>query len=67
MDQGERRKYLIRELLQENVQYRDVEVPAGEAEQKQLLRGMMNIRRPGKIGREFLKVQDEYLQAETVA
>ena len=33
MDQGERRKFLIRELLQENAQYRDVEIPAGEEEQ----------------------------------
>lgn len=67
MDQGERRKFLIRELLQENVQYRDMEVPAGEEEQKRLLRGLMNVRLPGKIGRGFLRVQDEYLQAETAA
>ena len=65
MDQGERRKFLIRELLQENVQYRDVEIPTGEEEQRQLLRGLMNVRLPRKIGRQFLKVQDEYLQAET--
>ncbi len=67
MDQGERRKFLIRELLQENAQYQDVEVPTGEEEQRQLLRGLMNVRLPGRIGREFLKVQDEYLQAETAA
>lgn len=65
MDQGERRKFLIRELLQENAQYRDVEIPTGEEEQRQLLRGLMNVRLPRKIGRQFLKVQDEYLQAET--
>lgn len=65
MDQGERRKFLIRELLRENAQYRDVEIPAGEEEQRQLLRGLMNVRLPGRIGREFLKVQDEYLRAET--
>lgn len=67
MDQGERRKFLIGELLQETVQYRDMRIPAGEGEQKELLRGLMNIRLPKKIGREFLKVQDEYLQAETAA
>lgn len=67
MNQGERRMFLIRELLQENAQYRDVEIPAGEEEQRQLLRGLMNVRLPGRIGREFLKVQDEYLQAETAA
>ena len=67
MDQGERRKFLIRELLQENVQYWDCEIPEREDKQKLLLRGLMNVRLPGQIGREFLKVQDEYLQAETAA
>ena len=67
MDQEERRQFLIRELLQENARYRDIGIPAGEEEQKQLLRGLMNVRLPGKISREFLKVQDEYLQAETAA
>lgn len=67
MDQSERREFLIRELLQENVQYQDMEVPEREEEQKQLLRGLMNIRPPRKIGRDFLKVQDEYLKAETAA
>ena len=51
MDQGERRKFLIRELLQENVQYRNLEIPTGEEEQKRLLRGLMNVRLPGRIGR----------------
>lgn len=67
MDQGERRAFLIRELLQEDVRYRDMEIPAGEAEQKQLLRGLMNVRLPGRIGRGFLRVQDAYLQAEIAA
>ena len=67
MDQGERKKFLIRELLQENAEYQDMKIPSGEEEQKRLLRGLMNIRPPRKIGREFLKVQDEYLQAETAA
>lgn len=67
MNQEERRKFLIRELLQEDVQYRDMEIPVGEKEQKQLLRGLMNIRPPKRIGRGFLKVQDEYLQEETAA
>jgi hypothetical protein len=30
--------------------------------QRQLLRGLMNIRMPGDADEEFLKVQDEYLQ-----
>lgn len=46
MNQGERRKFLIRKLLQENARYWDVEIPAGEEEQRQLLRGLMNVRLP---------------------
>ena len=38
MDQVERRMFLIRKLLQENIQYQDMEIPPGEAEQKQLLK-----------------------------
>ncbi len=67
MNQEERRKFLIRELLQEHVQYQNCEIPTGEREQRQLLRGLMNVRPPKKIGREFLRVQDEYLKAETAA
>ena len=67
MDQSERRRFLIRELLQEDVQYRKMRIPAGEEEQKQLLRGLMNIRLPRRIGRNFLEVQDEYLREETAA
>lgn len=67
MDQSERRRFLIQELLQEDVQYRKMRIPAGEEAQKQLLRGLMNIRLPRRIGRNFLEVQDEYLQAETAA
>jgi len=67
MDQEERRKYLIRTLLQEDVQYQDIKIPSGETEQKQLLRGLMNIRLPREISKEFLRVQDEYLKTETAA
>ncbi len=50
MNQGERRKFLIRKLQQENARYWDVEIPAGEEEQRQLLRGLMSVRLPGQIG-----------------
>lgn len=64
MTQGEKRLYLIRELLSELPQYRDMEIPDNTEEQKRLLRSLMNIRPPRPIGKEFLKVQDEYLSAE---
>lgn len=64
MNQNERRQFLIRELLKESDEYKNMQIPSGSVEQKQLLRGMMNIRRPKKITPAFLAVQDEYLQKE---
>lgn len=64
MNQQERRIYLIQELLKENKAYRDMKIPETSGEQKQLLRGLMNIRMPGPIGEDFLKIQDAYLQEE---
>ena len=64
MIQTERRIYLIKELLAEQPRYRDLAVPRRAEEQKQLLRALMNVRGPREIGKDFLAVQDEYLQAE---
>jgi O-acetyl-ADP-ribose deacetylase (regulator of RNase III) len=64
MIHSEKRLYLIKELLSELPQYRDMEIPDNTEEQKHLLRGLMNIRAPRPIGTEFLKVQDEYLSEE---
>ena len=65
MTQPERRSYLLQTLLGEDPQYRDLKIPAGEAEQKKLLRALMNVRPPRPIGAEFLAVQDAYLREET--
>lgn len=62
MTQAERRIWLIKELLKENRQYENMEIPQGAEEQRLLLRALMNVRMPGKISDEFLRVQDEYLR-----
>lgn len=67
MTHGEKRLFLIRELLSELPQYRDMEIPAEEEEQKRLLRSLMNIRPPHPTRSEFLKVQDEYLREDVAA
>ena len=67
MNQSEKRQFLIRSLLQERPEYRDMGVPADTNSQRQLLRGLMNIRAPRRIEAEFLKMQDAYLQDETAA
>lgn len=64
MTHEEKRIYLIKELLSEESQYRYMEIPDDEEEQKRLLRGLMNIRAPRSIGSGFLKIQDEYLMEE---
>lgn len=64
MKQQERRTYLIQELLKENPEYSGMKILETSVEQKQLLRGLMNIRLPRQVGEEFLKIQDEYLQEE---
>ena len=65
MNQIEKRLFLIQSLLRERPEYRDFGVPSDAAGQRQLLRGLMNVRRPANIGAEFLQVQDDYLQGET--
>ncbi len=67
MNQSEKRLFIIQSLLKENQEYRDMNIPAEPERQRQLLRGLMNIRAPKRIGADFLKMQDEYLQSETVA
>ena len=62
MNQSERRQYLIRALLDENKEYRDMDIPASAAGQAQLLRGLMNIRAPHAANPAFIKIQDVYLK-----
>lgn len=64
MKQEERRIYLIHYLLQEEKEYAGISIPKEEAAQKKLLRSLMNLRSPKPISREFLEIQDLYLQEE---
>ena len=63
MTQQDKRLFLIKYLLNEQPQYRDMQIPKSEAEQKRLLRSLMNVRHPKAIDDNFLAVQDTYLQA----
>ena len=67
MKQSERRIFLIKSLLQERTEYRDISISSDIEQQKQLLRALMNVRAPQQIGKEFLRIQDEYLQYEIAA
>lgn len=62
MTQGERRVYLIKKLISEHPRYADIQIPTDSDEQKRLLRSLMNVRLAAPVDKEFLQIQDEYLQ-----
>lgn len=61
MNQSERRIYLIKRLLEERSDCAGMQIPSGSEAQRRLLRSLMNIRMPGAIDADFLKIQDKYL------
>ena len=64
MTKQQKRLNVIKYLLSEQPQYSEIEIPAGEQEQKILLRSLFNIRMPLPVTNDFLRVQDAYLQEE---
>ena len=67
VNQEERRRFLIEELMRERPSCHRREIPEDDDRQKALLRGLMNVRHPAAISRRFLEVQDDYLQMELAA
>lgn len=66
MTQEERREYLIRYLLKEEIRFGRRRIPADKDGQETLLRSLMNVRPPRPVSDEFLKIQDEYLTARNI-
>lgn len=64
MTQTERLYFLINYLIDENNELKSIDVPSQERAKKQLLRSLMNIRPPKPVSKEFLEIQDAYLQEE---
>lgn len=64
MTQTERLDFLINYLIDENNELRAIDIPVQDTERKRLLRSLMNIRPPKTASKEFLEVQDAYLQEE---
>ncbi|MDE6275893.1 MAG: protein-ADP-ribose hydrolase [Clostridia bacterium] len=62
MNQQSRRQYLINYLL--SSKHLGVEIPDDEQSQKRLFRALVNVRMPQPASKEFLQIQDEYLQNE---
>ncbi len=66
MTQEERREYLIRYLLKEEIRYGRHKISAGKREQEDFLRSLMNVRPPRPVGDDFLRIQDEYLTERNI-
>lgn len=62
MNQEERLNYLLNELCQESKQYQTI-LPRPE-EKRRVLRSLMNVRPPAEIGKQYLEIQNEFLQQE---
>ncbi len=60
--QEERLDYLVEEFKKDSVRYRGFQTPDDTEGKRKTLRSLMNIRMPGMMPAEVLKVQDEYLQ-----
>lgn len=64
MDQKERLDYLVQYLCEDSVVYKDSTVK--DEQKRQIMRSLMNIRMPKPVSKEFIQIQDEFLQEETV-
>lgn len=62
--QEERLDYLLHEFKEDSGRYRDLETGEDYGEKRMLLRSIMNIRMPGKMNENVVKVQDEFLTEE---
>lgn len=65
MNRKEQLRFLISELLKIMPQYSDVEIPEDENGLFNLFRALCNVRQPGYVSDEFIKVQDEMLKSVT--
>jgi len=64
MNREDKIEYLIDQLLAENTGYVSIPKPVDMQEKRRLLRSLMNVRFPGPLAPEVLKLQDELLQEE---
>lgn len=66
MNQDERRLFLIRHLMNEDIRLRRLQIPDDVQGQRDMLRSLMNIRLPRHAADDFLMVQDEYLRQRII-
>ncbi len=62
MTQEQRLDYLVEQFKTDSGEYRDLRVGESGEEKRRALRSLMNIRMPGAMAEQTLRVQDEYLR-----
>lgn len=62
--QEERLDYLLHEFKEDSGRYKDLETGESYEDRRMALRCLMNIRMPGRMKEETLRVQDEFLSEE---
>ena len=62
--QEERLDYLLEAFKKDSVRYQDLEVEDDYREKRMALRSLMNIRMPGQMSGDVLRVQDDFLSEE---
>lgn len=62
MTQEERLDYLVKELCEDSIEYKNLKVEKNE--RYTIMRSLMNLRMPKPTTSEFIKIQDEFLQQE---
>jgi len=64
MTHEEKRNYLIKTLLAEQPRYGNIEIPAEEQGQKDLLRSLMNVRIPAPVSDEYKGMKTSCVPAQ---
>lgn len=62
--QEERLDYLLKKFKEDSVQYRNLKAGESYEEKRMTLRSLMNIRMPGPMQKDVVKIQDEFLAEE---
>ena len=62
-EQAERLDTLVKAFKEDSVQYRDLPTPPDDEGKRRFLRSLMNIRMPGRLPVDVIRIQDAYLRA----
>ena len=65
MNTTEKSNYLIKYLLSEDAEYKNIAIPDSAGERFRLFRSLVNVRAPKHVSEDFLKIQNDFLREMT--